>query len=61
MFFVLRRASGESYQHIVHLFTENKASNDQMVCQYVNFYFDLRTQVYDTAMLKQIAKQLIKP
>jgi hypothetical protein len=60
MFFLLRRMSGESYEHIVHLFTENRESNDQMVCQYVNFYFDLQTKVYDTGMLKQVAKQLIK-
>ena len=60
MFFILRRLSGEPYSNIVHLFTDNRENNDTMVCQYVNHHFDLRTKVYDTNMLKQIAKQLIK-
>ena len=57
MFFILRRLSGESYNNIVHLFTDSRENNDKMVCQYVNHHFDLRTTVYDVKMLKQIAKR----
>lgn len=45
IFFLLRRCSSEIYSHIIHLFTENKSSNDAMVCQYVNHYFDLHTEI----------------
>ena len=52
LFFLLRRCSGESFSHVLHLFTDNKFSNDVMVCQYVNHRFNLNTVVYDPAMLR---------
>jgi hypothetical protein len=58
LFFLLRRACGESFAHIVHLFTSSKESNDTMVCQYINYHFDLHTVVYSDKFLKQIAKQI---
>ena len=60
LFFLLRRASGEKYSHIIHLFTQNKASNDVMVCQYVNHYFDLKTKVRDDNFLSQVAKTFME-
>ena len=54
LFFLLRRASGESFSNILHLFTDNKFSNDKMVCQYVNHHFKLDTVMFDPAMLRQI-------
>ena len=56
LFFLLRRCSNETYSQIIHLFTENKASNDIMVCQYVNHYFDLNTEVQDKRFFNQVAK-----
>ena len=56
LFFLLRRCSNETYSQIIHLFTEKKASNDIMVCQYVNHYFDLNTEVQDRKFLNQAAK-----
>ena len=53
MFFLLRRASGESYSQIIHLFTDSTEANDIMVCQYVNHYFGLRTKVFDPNMMVQ--------
>ena len=59
MFFLLRRASMEPYSHIIHLFTDNKSSNDSMVCQYVNHHFDLQTEVQDLEFLaSQMAKTI---
>jgi hypothetical protein len=58
MFFLLRRCSGESFAHIVHLFTASQTSNDTMVCQYVNFHFDMNTKIVDKRFIRQIAKQL---
>ena len=58
MFFLLRRASGETYSHILHLFTDHKLANDIMVCQYVNHYFDIRTEVQDQRFINQVAKML---
>ena len=54
LFFLLRRASGESYPHIVHLFTDYKKANDIMVCQYVNHYFNIDTPIQDQEFLNQI-------
>ena len=54
LFFLLRRASAESYSHIIHLFTDYKKSNDIMVCQYVNHFFDLKTPLQDQDFLGQI-------
>jgi hypothetical protein len=56
LFFLLRRASGETYKQIIQLFTENKVSNDKMVCQYINHFFELSTKVHDDKFLKQVAK-----
>ena len=56
LFFLLRRCSNETYFQIIHLFTDNKASNDIMVCQYVNHYFDLNTEVQDKRFFNQVAK-----
>ena len=47
LFFLLRRASGKSFSNILHLFTDNKFSNDKMVCQYVNHHFKLDTVMFD--------------
>ena len=58
IFFLLRRASGETYSYIVHLFTDHKISNDIMVCQYVNHHFDMHTEVQDQRFVNQIAKTL---
>ena len=58
MFFLLRRASDETYQQILHLFTDSLVSNDILVCQYVNFYFDLHTPILDKTFANQIAKSL---
>jgi hypothetical protein len=60
LFFLLRRASGEKYTHIIHLFTDNKVSNDVMVCQYINHYFDMKTKVQDTGFLNQMAKTFME-
>jgi hypothetical protein len=58
LFFLLRRAGGESFSHILHLFTDSRSSNDTMVCQYINFHFRLDTVVYDHSMLKQAVRRL---
>ena len=58
MFSLLRRASGETYSHILHLFTDHRIANDIMVCQYVNHYFDIRTEVQDQRFINQVAKML---
>ncbi len=58
MFFLLHRCLGESYEEILHLFTENRESNDRMVCQYVNFYFDLKTPILDKTFFSQVAKKI---
>ena len=60
LFFILRRASGESYSNIIHLFTQSKASNDAMVTQYVNHHFDLDTKVIDSEFLNQLSKPYTK-
>ena len=60
LFFLLRRCSGEKYANIVHLFTENKTSNDRMVTQYVNHFFSLDTPVQDTGFLMQHAKTVLE-
>lgn len=59
LFFLLRRCSGEKYKDIVHLFTENQHSNDEMVCQYVNHAFDLNTKVQDISFIGQRAKTIL--
>ena len=56
LFFLLRRCSNETYSQIIHLYTDNKASNDIMVCQYVDHYFDLNTEVQDKRFLNQVAR-----
>ena len=58
MFFLLWRASGETYSHILHLFTDHRIANDIMVCQYVNHYFDIRTEVQDQRFINQVAKMM---
>jgi hypothetical protein len=45
LFFILKRSLGISYKELIHLFTDNCAANDKMVCQFVNCYFKLQTPV----------------
>ena len=54
IFFLLRRASHETYSHIIHLFTDYMKANDVMVCQYVNHYFKLNTEIQDDDFLRQL-------
>jgi hypothetical protein len=57
MFFLLQRIGGKSYTEILHLFSEDRKSNDKMVCGYVNHSFDLKTSVQDKKfLLVQFAK-----
>ena len=58
LFFLLRRCSGESYQQILHLFSDNSVHNDIVVTQYCNFYFKINTTMYDPTMLLQAATAL---
>jgi hypothetical protein len=60
LFFLLRRAGCEKYTDIIHLFTQSKVSNDAMVCQYINHYFDLKTKVQDSDFLMQAAKSFME-
>ena len=60
LMFVLKRADKLSYRDFIHLFTDNTRSNDKMVCQFVNSCFDLETRVYNTALIKQIAREFVQ-
>lgn len=53
LFFILKRALGVSYKQMIHLFTDNLAVNDKMVCQYVNNCFALNTPVQDKTMVRE--------
>ena len=50
LFFILKRALGLQYKQLIHLFTDNIATNDKMVCQFINSYFVLKTPVFDESM-----------
>jgi hypothetical protein len=58
MFFILKRAMGMSYKHLIHLFTDDIETNDKMVCQFVNSYFDIKTPVYDNKFLSYWSSSL---
>ena len=60
MIFIFKRASQLSYRDFIHLFTDNTRANDKMVCQFVNSCFDLKTRVYNNALIKQISREFVQ-
>lgn len=60
MMFVFKRSSKLSYLDFIHLFTDNTRVNDKVVCQFVNSCFDLKTRLYNTALVKQIAREFVQ-
>ena len=60
LYFLFNRYNGESYDRLIHSFTDNALINDKIVCQYVNRCFEMETKVFDMDMLDQTAKAMVK-
>ena len=60
LYFLFNRCSGESYDQLIHSFTDNPLINDKIVCQYVNRCFDMKTKVFDLNLLDQTAEAMVK-